>query len=309
MNPANGRPRLATVTVAYNEPDKLGSWRKYYEAVRDEIDLHIIVDDGSATDYFKAVQAAFPESILLSNPVNRGLIASYNVGFQYALRVEAQYIGTFAPDFRLLPGTMRMLCRALDATPDIDGIMPVVLKSGTNEVIESLGARLDSRRAALVPYTKHARWNSDWTGIQPVDTMHGGCHLLRRTVLERIGLQNERMFMYADEVDFGWRAKQAGLKFGVLLNALAWHEHVNSGGATRPAMAAYLVSRNRMLVMRSYGSTASFLMLAAVRGLMLVPAMVGYYRREGTLRHAWAYALGLFHGILGVTGPPPKFLL
>jgi hypothetical protein len=308
MSPASRAPRIATVTVAFDEPKKLESWRRYYDAVADDIDLHIIVDDGSRPEYFRSVQAAFPASVVLQNPENRGLIASYNVGFRYALTAGAQYIGTLAPDFRVPEGTLSRLADELEADPTLDGVMPAVLRGGSTDTVESLGARLDTNQALLVPYESNRLWTPDWSGVRNVDTIHGGCHLMKRAVLETIGLQNERLFMYADEVDFGWRAKRAGLRFGVVLNALAWHEHVNTGGKTRPPMAPYLVSRNRMLVMRAHGQRGAFLRLAVRRNLTLIPAMVGYYRREGTARHAWAHALGLWHGILGIAGPPPARL-
>jgi GT2 family glycosyltransferase len=296
------------VTSTYNESPRLASWRRYYDLVAREIDLHIIVDNGSTPEHFREVRAAFPDSVVLRHPQNRGLIASLNSGFQYALDAGAECIGVWCNDFRLPEGVFRRLRDELEADPGLDGVMPVVLQGGTTDIVESLGAQLDTRRAALISNDTGAHWRPDWRGVRTVDMLHGGCHLLKRGVLEKIGLQDERLFMYADEIDFGWRAKRADLRFGVVLDALAWHEHVNAGGSTRPPMAAYLVSRNRMLIMRMHGRSGDLLRLAIRRNLTLIPAMVAYYRREGTVRHAWAHAAGLWHGIRGVTGPPPRSL-
>lgn len=305
----NALPRIATVTVSFNEADKLAAWQGYYAVYAPEIALHIIVDDGSKTEYLNRVKAAFPSSIILTHKTNRGLIAGYNTGFRYALEAGATYIGTLGPDFRLLPNTIYEMCAALDADETLAGISPVTIKIGSSDEIESVGARLNVKKATLVPYDIAPRWLPTWAGVKIVDTMHGGFHLLRRATLEKIGLQDERLFMYGDEIDFGWRAKTAGLKFGVLLTQRAWHEHVNYGGKTRPPLAAYLVSRNRMLIMKRHGRPVDKLILLFGRLVTLLPAMLGYYRREGTLRHAWAYALGLWHGIWGATGRPPKSIL
>ena len=301
-------PRVATVTASFNEPNKLAAWQSYYAVYAQEIDLHIIVDDGSEVEYLRQVRAAFPHSLILTHTTNKGLIAAYSTGFRYALDAGAAYIGTVAPDFRLPPGVIRELCGALEADDGLSGIAPILIKPGTGDEIVSFGGRLDKRKATIYPYDVGPKWYVDWQGVMQVDTLPGGFHLLRREVLEQIGLQNEQLFMYCDEIDFGWRAQQAGLKFGILRSARVWHEHVSEGGRTRSALAPYLVSRNRMLIMNWYGHPRDKWILLAGRLATLVPAMLGYYRREGTLRHAWAYALGLWHGVLGVTGRPPPLV-
>jgi len=299
------KPLVAIITATYNEFSKLESWRRYYETIAKEIDLHIIVDDGSDAEYGSLLRKVFPNSVILRNPSNLGQIAAHNLGFKYALDKGAQYIGVLAPDFRLLPGKVRALYEALEVDTTLSGIAPVLIKPGTEDEIESFGGRLDKRRVTLYSYDVGPRWRPDWQGVALVDTLPGGFHLLQRTVLEQIGLQNEQLFMYCDEIDFGWRAQQAELKLGILRSARAWHEHVSEGGRSRSALAPYLVSRNRTLIMNWCGHPRDKWILLAGRLATLVPAMLGYYRREGTIWHACAYALGLWHGVLGVTGRPP----
>lgn len=302
-------PGLAMITATYNEEAQLSTWQAYYAAIADEIDLHIVVDDGSVATQHAQLKAAFPHSVMLRNPVNQGQIVSNNRGFNYALAAGARYIGVVVPDFRIPPDTLRQLCAALDADHTLSGISAVLIKPGSLNEVESFGGQLNKRKATLVSYNVGSTWQADWDGIALVDTLPGGFHILRREALERVGLQNEQLFMYCDETDFGWRAEQAGLKFGILRSSRVWHEHVSKGGKTRSAMAPYLVSRNRMLVMRMYGRRLDQLILIIGRLITLVPAMVDLYRREGTSRHALAYAWGLWHGILGRNGRPPQAML
>ena len=310
MSAVKEQPCLAIITATYNEFSKIESWQQYYAAIAAEIDLHIIVDDGSTVEYLQLLKKTFPNSIILQNETNQGQIAAHNLGFKYALSNGARFVGVLVPDFRLSPCCLNSLIKVLTDDPTMAGISAVTIKAGTEDEIESVGARLDMRRATLVPHDEVGlRWKSTWEGVKIVDTMHGGFHLLRRSLVETIGLCDEQLFMYCDELDLGWRAKLARLKFGVLLGQRVWHEHVSFGGRTRPPLAVYLVSRNRMLIMNRYGRLHYRLILILGRLVTLIPAMLGYLRREGTVRHARAYAHGLWHGILGITGRPPQDLL
>jgi hypothetical protein len=284
----------------------LEAWQRYYEFIAREIDLHIIVDNGSELAYFNSVKGAFPESVILRNPIYRGHIAANNLGFAYALNAGAQYIGVLCPDFRLPPGTIARLCEHLDADSTLAGIASVVIKANSQDEVEYAGCMLDTHKVTVVPANaSEHRWLPSWDGIALVDTMHGGFHLLRRSTLEKIGLQDERLFMYCDEMDFCWRAKNAGLKFAVLRSVCVWHEHARYRRKTPPTYAAYLTSRNRMLIMNRYGRLPDKLYFILGRLVKLLPGMLNHYRQEGTIWHSLAYALGLWHGILGVTGQPP----
>lgn len=306
----NRNPKVAIITATYNEASRLEAWQRYYEFVAREIDLHVVVDNGSEITYFDNVKSAFPMSVILRNPIYRGHIAANNLGIAYAMNAGAQYIGVLCPDFRLPPGTILRLCECLDADTTLAGVAPIVIKGNSLDQIEYAGCMLDTKKVAFTPVNPDEdRWFPSWDGIELTETMHGGFHLLRASTFEKIGLQDEQLFMYCDEMEYGWRAKNAGLKFGVLRSVRVWHEHINHGGETRPPYATYLTSRNRLLIMLKYGRLFDKLYLIIGRLAKLPTSMLSDYRHEGTIRHSIAYALGLWDGILGVTGQPPPQMI
>jgi GT2 family glycosyltransferase len=86
-----------------------------------------------------------------------------------------------------------------------------------------------------------------------VDFISGGINMIRRDVYEKIGFQDEMLFMYGDEVDFDIRVKKARYKILALKNAICWHMHIfldKSGMRSR--LAYFLFSRNMFILYRKH---------------------------------------------------------
>ncbi len=76
-------------------------------------------------------------------------------------------------------------------------------------------------------------WYNAWFGLvthRPlalpgnISYLTGCCLLIQCRVFETIGLFDERFFMYGEDVDFCFRAARAGLKTGVIDDAVLYHK-------------------------------------------------------------------------------------
>jgi len=63
-----------------------------------------------------------------------------------------------------------------------------------------------------------------------VDSVCGACLLIRRVVIERIGLLDERFFMYGEDLDWCMRAREAGWTVRYEPSIVVQHQH---GAASR----------------------------------------------------------------------------
>jgi GT2 family glycosyltransferase len=70
-------------------------------------------------------------------------------------------------------------------------------------------------------------------------------------VFEQIGILDVSLFMYAEEVDFCWRASLAGFRFACITSAHIWHKISKSSLSERPLMR-YLRIRNQIYFYRRY---------------------------------------------------------
>ncbi len=300
-----GPGKIAAVTPSFNEPHKLAAWVENYQSYRGEIDLHIIVDDNSLPEYQDQVRKNFPDSKIIFHSENRGLITAINSGFRFALKEGYDYIVILLPDMKVAPDCLASLRSALENDPKLGLVCPVIIQGKTRDIIEEAGGFFDPYRANAIKLDVGKRWQEGFQGIREVSFISGGLHMLKASLLREIGLQDERLFMYGDELDFDWRVRKAGFKGGVVLNARAWHEHDYSKGS-RPPWTIYLWSRNRMLVMRWHGSRIRLLGLVLGRLVTLIPSLVNWKRKE-SWGHAKAHLAGFIDGVLGKVGPPPDW--
>lgn len=89
--------------------------------------------------------------------------------------------------------------------------------------------------------------------LQYVTFIPAGAIMVRRKAFEKVGMQDENLYMYQDERDFAIRLKNAGYKEVVVTDAHAWHQHVNHPNAQgRPLTATYYSARNKIYVTKKH---------------------------------------------------------
>ncbi|MCX5715770.1 MAG: glycosyltransferase [Candidatus Omnitrophica bacterium] len=81
-----------------------------------------------------------------------------------------------------------------------------------------------------------------------VQSVSGSCMLIKRSVIDRIGLLDERFFAYYEDSDFCLRATRAGFNVVASRNARIRHKMKNTLGSRTP-QAYYIYVRNQPLFM------------------------------------------------------------
>lgn len=81
-----------------------------------------------------------------------------------------------------------------------------------------------------------------------------GCALLiRRELVETIGLLNDDLFLYLEDVEYSLRAKRAGFEVLFCPESVIWHHNAGSSGGAGSKLALYYQTRNRLATFMSYG--------------------------------------------------------
>jgi len=138
-----------------------------------------------------------------------------------------------------------------------------------------------------------------------LDAPSGSFIYITRDCLERIGLMEERFFLYFEDLDWGLRAKRAG-GLGYALDAVVYHKGGTTIGTgsvkTMSVLATYLSFRNRLLFVYSH-----FPMWVAWTTIITVGRALefGLQGRRGNMRAA---LLGTFDGVMRRNGRPDKVL-
>ncbi len=83
--------------------------------------------------------------------------------------------------------------------------------------------------------------------------------LIKRKVLEDIGLLDKNFFLYFEETDFALRVSKKGYYRTYIPNAKIWHKVSKSGGGIKKEIGLYYITRNRWLFMKKWAYKGNFL--------------------------------------------------
>jgi hypothetical protein len=262
--------RVACITIVYNDDYKFEEWCKWYDIYRDELYLHIIVDNGSQKEFLDKVKAFFSNSHIIERKTNGGCTSAYNDGIRYALtdpNVDA--IMLLGNDIKLNKGAVKGLYDYLMSDEKLGMVGPLVLKKDS-DIIEDFGVNLGTFTNKFL--YKDMKLSQLPSGIQLyVDAVPGGVSLSKREYYEKVGLQDENLFMYSDERDMAYRTKKNGYTEGVTSSAMAWHQHIKCPFQNKRLKSNYLIARNRIYLekkhsgnIRAYSIAISTLFTAVV---------------------------------------------
>lgn len=216
----SGAPDLSIVIVNYNVRDLLRdclrSLGQDLERLRAEV---FVVDNASSDGSAEMVAAEFPWVVLIRGSRNVGYSAGNNLALR---RAGGRFVLLLNPDTRLPPGALIETIAEMEAHPDIGALGPKLVRADGSldlacrrsfpspEVafFRLFGlARLFPRSARFASYNL---LHVDPDQAIDVDSVCGAFMLLRREVIERVGLLDETFRMYGEDLDWAYRIKQAG---------------------------------------------------------------------------------------------------
>lgn len=243
--------KIAGISMTYNDDYKLKEWVDHYYEYKDELDYFIVVDNGSEDEYIHKIEEAFPEAVIIKRKTNGGCTAAYNDGIQYAMEeTDSDAIVIIANDFKLLKGGLTILYNYLYGDENLGIVSSAVLNIDSTEV-DSFGHKLKGMAYINCDQGK------DISELSPAykytDLVTGGFYMAKRKFYEEVGLQDETLFMYGDELDTALRTARSCFKTGVTCETYVWHWHINESNSTgRKPASNYLIARNRIYLSRKH---------------------------------------------------------
>lgn len=212
--------------------------RRTLESDTDGLIGSLLVHDNASTD-------GTPERILDDVPEADVEVAAGNLGFAAGVnrliaRSEAPWLLLLNSDAWLDPGALTRLVEAAERRGDIAAAAPRI-ESPHGELEESTHPFPSLKVAALTAVGLRGRvqWTHD--GARSVDWAIGAALLLRRDAVTDVGGFDERYFMYAEDLDWCWRARRRGWDIWFEPSAVVRHLGNVSGarrfGARRDAVA------------------------------------------------------------------------
>ena len=247
---------IAVIILNFNrQRDTLACLRSLAQSTHVDRSTLVLNYGAPGGDDVRAEQVcADPRAQSIDLALNKGYAGNNNIGVKMALRQGADWVLVLNEDTEIDAECLtRMLaCGESDSRVGIVG--PMVYHHDEPTVIQSAGGVLDADWRAL-----HAGQNETDQGQfgqrRDVAWVSGCAILLRRALLEQVGLLDERMFMYWEEIDWCMRARAAGWRVLHEPSARLWHKGVRRD--YKPgAHVAYYMTRNHLYMLHKHGAPA-----------------------------------------------------
>ncbi len=206
--------------------------------------------------------------VIINNSKNLGFAGGMNTGITAALKNGNDYIMVLNNDTYVDPGFVRKLIIAIDKDNTIGAVSPKIYFA---KGYEFHADRYDEKELGKVIW--YAGGVMDWENVlashrgvdevdhgqydmqMETDFLTGCCILFTREVLGKIGLFDERYFLYYEDNDISKRIKNGGFKVEYVPQSIIWHKNAGSTGGSGSQLQDYFITRNRMLFGITYAST------------------------------------------------------
>ncbi|MBV9504829.1 MAG: glycosyltransferase family 2 protein [Acidobacteriia bacterium] len=272
---------ITAIVPVWNGRDLLLRLLQSLEAQTQPVAEWLIVDNGSTDGAPELARDCGARVIRMGR--NMGFAAAVNRGIQASL---TEWIAVLNSDVELAPDYLAQLCAAgapfatgkilmatdpeyIDATFDVvsGGAVPWRVGNGRRD-----GPLFQSRREI---------WSAPWTAV-----------LLRREVIERVGMLNEAFESYLEDVEFGLRCAAAQISGIYVPEAVAWHRGSAALGRWHPETVRLMARNQCYLAALHYSRRYAWPILVgqALWGLLAARRGAGLAWARGKLegiRNAW----------------------
>ncbi len=261
----------------------------------------IVVDNGSTDGSAAALKALGDRITLIESHENRGYTGGNNLAIREAMAKGAEYVWLFNNDAVAEPDTLAQLLAVAEADPRIGLLSPLVRDEADHAVIHFAGGRFDLATPVYEP-TDDLDQARDWQARAP-DRMAlwGTAMLARRAMVEKVGLLDDRIFAYWEDIDYSIRSALAGFRNVMVFGTAIFHAAkptIRSPHEVKPYYF-YFMTRNEILMWRKFCPAARF-----------AKSVIWTMRRQGrqiermtdSPAHVEAVLAGIWDGLSGRGG-------
>ena len=213
---------LSIIIVNYNVKHFLLQCLQSIEKASNNIKLEIIVvDNNSIDDSVEVLKKKFPYVNIIVNKKNLGFSKANNQAIKIA---QGKYILLLNPDTVIQENTLESTINFLNNNKQV-GALGVKMIDGNGVFLPESKRSLPRPSTAfykifglskLFPKSKkfgqyHLNY-IDKNKISEIDVISGAFFMVRKKVLDKIGLLDEQFFMYGEDIDLSYRIQKSGYK-------------------------------------------------------------------------------------------------
>ena len=237
--------------------------------------------------------------ILIKNDINYGFAEGNNIGMDYALKnLNPDYILLLNNDTVVDKDFLNILIKEGQKDSKIGLLGPKMYFYDNPNIIWCIGGKIDWKFARGLHVGINQEDKGQYNDKRVFDYINGATLLIKREVIEEIGLLDKKFFLYFEETDLALKASRKGYKSVYIPNAKIWHKISKSGGGIKNEIGLYYITRNRWIFMKKWAKRTDFFIFIIIQllGALVLPTFLSVYYRNKKLFPA--YYKGFWKGIV-----------
>ena len=285
-----GRPLVSIIALNYNQTDVTCAFLESTKMLTYDHFETIVVDNASTIDPTEQIeQGNYPNVRLIVCKENLGFTGGNNLGMREA---KGDYVFIVNNDTEVTPDLLEKLLQPFE-DERVGVVSPKIKFHHHPDIIQYAGFH------PMNPYTGRtgavgSREVDHGQHDVPGETFgaHGAAMMVKREVLEKVGMFAETFFIYYEEWDWSSRIRRAGYKIFYQPEATIYHKESITMGK-ESAIKAYYHTRNRILYMRRNSTERQFAFFTLFLVCFVIPKAVVNYIRRWQFKHLKAFISGV----------------
>ena len=237
--------KLSIITVNYNG---LKDTCALIDSITFNEDMEVIVvDNGSKGNEANVIQERYPNVKAIRSNQNLGFAGGNNIGIKVA---KGKYLYLVNNDTIFKKFDPQALIQRLESSPTIGMVCPKIRFAWGYNPIQFAGYTLLSPitiRNQAIGFGEEDKGQYNTPRQTPY--AHGAAMMIKREVIEKVGLMPECYFLYYEELDWSMMITRASYEIWYEPASTIYHKESQSTGQNSP-LRTYYITRNRLLFVK-----------------------------------------------------------
>lgn len=277
-------PDLSIVIPTWNNKSVLGECLESIDAAEPGIAFQVIVVDNGSEDGTQAfLDEHFSKALIIRNNENLGFARACNQGIRIA---EGRYVLLLNNDTLMKQGTLERLVAFMDGEPAAGLAAPRLVNPDGSLQQSACMEFMNLRHAFFGGYElpfplgklvrPMAMPERDYDRTREAAWVTGACMIVRKEILADVGLLDENIFMYIEDMEWCYRFHCRGWKIFLVADAAVVHSKHHSSRDRLPEVFRrdYVSKKYFFRKHRSRGDAALFSLFTLGGSLLKLPIHV-----------------------------------
>jgi len=271
------RGKIGIVTITYNSALVLDDFLASLDVQLYTNFILIVVDNASTDGSVQKLHSyTTHERIVIANEDNVGVAKANNQGIRAAAEAGCEYVLLLNNDVDFESGLFKNLVQGLQEQQSSMAVPMIYFFQPRNRIWAAGGGF-----QPLKGFRNYHRGETEedigqFSAVCLIDYAPTCCVLITRETFAQIGLMDERYFVYSDDADFMFRARQNNLRLAFIPSAKLWHKVSSLTGGLQSDFTIYHAARGRALFLyKNLGRFNGWLWTMITDMLYIVRPMIG----------------------------------